>query len=154
LSNRFSLTHKNLSKLVNLLTSILFFHSLYIVLLGLLLLSPVALLSPFVIKLQVRLYCSISCSGCVVYRLNYLTLLVAHHVTSSPTINSPVSNISTSFFLKRFTFVFLLSLYSPTGYLRTDTSGCDNECSFRYLSPHFIQAIFFKFYLTYINKCL
>jgi len=45
----------NLSKLVNLLISALFFfHSLHIVVLGLLLISPlVALLSPLVLKLQI-----------------------------------------------------------------------------------------------------
>jgi len=46
-----SLTHLNLSKLVNFLTSALFFHSLHIAELGLPLLSPlVALLSPLVLK--------------------------------------------------------------------------------------------------------
>jgi len=41
----------NLSKLVNLLTSALFCHSLHIIVLGLLLLSPlVALHSPLVLK--------------------------------------------------------------------------------------------------------
>jgi len=45
-----------LSKLVNLLTSALFFHSLHIIVLGLLLLSPlVAFLSPLVLKLQIDL---------------------------------------------------------------------------------------------------
>jgi len=49
---------KNLSKLVNLLTSALFFHSLHILILGLLLLSlSVALLSYLVVlKLQTDLY--------------------------------------------------------------------------------------------------
>jgi len=47
----FSLSHINLSKLVNLLTSALFFRSLHIVVLGLPLLSLlVALLSPLVLK--------------------------------------------------------------------------------------------------------
>jgi len=51
-----SLSHINLSKLVNLLTSTLFFHSLHIVVLGLLLLSPlVALLSLLVLKYQIDL---------------------------------------------------------------------------------------------------
>jgi len=51
-----SLSHINLSKLANRLTSALFFHSLHIVVLGLLLLSPlVALLSPLVLKLQIDL---------------------------------------------------------------------------------------------------
>jgi len=44
-NTRFSLSHINLSKLVNLLTSVLFFHSLHIVVLGLPLLF--ALLLPF-----------------------------------------------------------------------------------------------------------
>jgi len=42
---RFSLSHINLSKLVSLLTSALFFHSLHIVVLGLPLLSPLFALS-------------------------------------------------------------------------------------------------------------
>jgi len=43
--------HINLSKLVNLLTFALFFHSLHIVLRGLFLLTPlVVLLSPLVLK--------------------------------------------------------------------------------------------------------
>jgi len=50
-NTKFSLKHINLSKLVNLLTTALFFHSLHIVVLGLPLLSPlVALLSPLVLK--------------------------------------------------------------------------------------------------------
>jgi len=50
-NTKFSLTHINISKLVNLLTSALFFHSLRIVVLGLPNLSPlVALLSPLVLK--------------------------------------------------------------------------------------------------------
>jgi len=48
---KFSVSHINLSKLVNLLTSTLFFRSLHIVVLGLPLLSLlVALLSPLVLK--------------------------------------------------------------------------------------------------------
>jgi len=43
---------------------------------------------------------------------------VAHHNTPSPTLNSPVYDLSTSLFLKKlkpisFTALFLLSLYSP-----------------------------------------
>jgi len=50
-NTRFSLSHINLSKLVNLLICALFFDSLHIVVLGLPLLSPlVALLSPLVLK--------------------------------------------------------------------------------------------------------
>jgi len=50
-SIRFFLSHINLLKLVNLLTSTLLFHSLHIVLLGLFLLSHlVVLLSPLVLK--------------------------------------------------------------------------------------------------------
>jgi len=51
-----SLSHINLSKLVNLLTFVLFFHSLHIVVLSPPLLSPlVALLSPLVLKYQIDL---------------------------------------------------------------------------------------------------
>jgi len=53
-NTRFSLSHINLSKLVNLHTSALLFHSLHIVVLGLPLFSPlVALLSPLVLKYQI-----------------------------------------------------------------------------------------------------
>jgi len=53
-NKRLSLTHINLSKLVNFSTSALFFHSLHITVLGLLLLSPlIALLSSLVLKLQI-----------------------------------------------------------------------------------------------------
>jgi len=76
-NTRFSLSHINLSKLVNLLTSALLFHSLHIVLLGLLLLSPlVVLLSPLVLKLQtdliiiLLLFC-----GTASHRI-YVTLLI------------------------------------------------------------------------------
>jgi len=52
----YNLSHINLSKLVNLLTSALFFHSLNIVVLGLPLLSPsIALLSPLVLKYEIDL---------------------------------------------------------------------------------------------------
>jgi len=51
INERISLTHINLSKLVSLLTSALFFHSLHIVVLSLPLLSPlVAIFSPLVLK--------------------------------------------------------------------------------------------------------
>jgi len=52
---RFSLSDINLSKLVSLLTSALFFHSLHIVIFGLLFSPLVALLSPLVLKLQTDL---------------------------------------------------------------------------------------------------
>jgi len=46
----------NLSKLVNILTFALFFHSLHIVVLGLLIVSPlVTLFSPLVLKYQIDL---------------------------------------------------------------------------------------------------
>jgi len=82
----------NLSKLVNLLTSALCFHSLHIVVLGLLLLSPlVALLSPLVLKLRID-------SAPVLWNSLPSDLRhIAHHVTPSPTLNSPVSDISISF---------------------------------------------------------
>jgi len=53
---------------------------------------------------------------------------VANHVILSPILDSPVSDLSTPHFLKKLkthllSFPFLLRLYSPIGYLRTDISG-------------------------------
>jgi len=74
----------NLSKLVNLLTSALFIHSLHIVVLGLLLLSPVdALLSRLnSLKIAIRSYYH---SAPVLWNNLPSDLRhVAHHVTPSP----------------------------------------------------------------------
>jgi len=105
-------------------------YIIHIVVLGLPLLSSlVALLSPLDLKLQtdriiiLHLFC-----GTVSHRI------YAHHVTLSPILNSPVSDLSLIFqplffFNSKipisFTVLFLLSLYSPKGYLRTDISDID-----------------------------
>jgi len=72
-----SLSQINLSNLVNLLTSALFLHSLHIVVLGLLLLSPLfALLSPLVLKLQIDLIIILLLFCRKVSHLIYVTLLI------------------------------------------------------------------------------
>jgi len=78
-NTRFSLLHINLWKLVNHLTSTLFVHTLNIVLLGLLFLSPLlVLLSPLVLK------CKQICS-CFVEQSQSDLLYVAHRVIPSST---------------------------------------------------------------------
>jgi len=97
---KFSQSHINLEKLFNLLTSALFFHSLHFVVLGLLLLLPLAvILSPLVLKLQIDLFIIVlQLCGTVSHSdLRH----VAHHVTPLPTLNSPVSDLSTYLFLKK-----------------------------------------------------
>jgi len=95
---RFSLSHINLSKLVNIFTSTLFFNFLNIVLFGLLSSPLVVLLSTLVIKLQsdhyiiLLLFCGTDCNRIYV---------VAHHVTLSRIFNSIVSDFSTSLFLEK-----------------------------------------------------
>jgi len=114
-----SLAYKiNLSKLVNHLTSALFFHSHYIVLLDLLLLSPlVVLLSPLVIKLQTYLYFILLLLCGTVCRLIYTSLCLSRH--SFAYIKLTLSLIFQDlFFLKilnthLFHCFFLFSLYSP-----------------------------------------
>jgi len=113
---RFSLSHIYLSKLVNLLTSALFFHALHIVILGLLLLSPlVALLSP--LKIANRsynhsapaLWNNLPSTSCCSPRHSFFYVKLAC---------SPVSDLSTSPFLNKlktylFILPFLLCMYSP-----------------------------------------
>jgi len=77
-STRSCFSHINLSKLVNLLTSALIVHSLHIVLLSLLLLSPlVALLSPFVLKLPTHLSIILLMFCGTVCHLIYVALLIS-----------------------------------------------------------------------------
>jgi len=121
LSARFSL-----SQLVNLVTSALFVHAIHILLLVFLLLSTlVALLTHLVLKLQTYL---ISFCSCFVEQSLSDLRHVAHHVSPSPILNSPVSHLSTSLFLKMLKahlfhcFFLLYSLYSPICYLGTDIS--------------------------------
>jgi len=73
-----SLPHINLSKLVNLLTSALFFHSLHIVVLGLPLLSPlVVLLSPLVLNEQLDLSSILLLFYGTISNLIYVRLFIA-----------------------------------------------------------------------------
>jgi len=132
-NTRFSLSHTNLSKLVNLLTSALLFHSFHIVLFGLLLLSPlVAFLLPFVLKLQIE--------------HSFILLLplqrhIDHRVTHSPILNSQVSDLTTSLFLKKITSShcsFSSLVCTRLGYIRTDLSGIDQASLF-----HLIHNSFF-----------
>jgi len=115
-NTRLSLSHINLSKPVNLLTSALFFHSLHIVYSVFLYytLSHPSLTSR--LKIANR-----SCyQSALVLRNNLPSRLrqVVHHVTPSPILNCPVSDLSTSLFLKKlkthlFTLPFLHCMYSP-----------------------------------------
>jgi len=111
-----SLSHTNLSKLVILLTGALFFHPLHIVVLGLLLLSPLVVILTSRLKIANRSYYY---SAAVLWNNLPSDLChVPYHVTPSPILNSPVSDLSTSHFLKKlkafsFTLPFLLSLYLP-----------------------------------------
>jgi len=106
----------NICKLVNLLTSAFFSHSLQIVLLDLLLISIVAPFSPLVFKLQTDLS-FIQLLFCGTNSHHSELRHVAYHVTPSPILNSSVSNLSTTLSWKLkthlFTVLFLLSLYSP-----------------------------------------
>jgi len=88
-------------RVFNLLTSSLIFRSLHIVLLGLLLVSPlVALLSPPSFKLaNISVYHS---DPDLWNSLSTDLRHVAQHITHSPILNSAVSDLSTSFFLKNF----------------------------------------------------
>jgi len=78
---------------------------------------------------------------------------VAHHVTPSPVLNSPVSDLSTSLFLKNlkpisFTLPFLFSLYrlSQDWYLRYWPSFVISSYThFAIIHPHFIHTIFILF---------
>jgi len=146
-------------KLVNFLTSALFFipFTLFYSIFFSYHLSLVALL---VSKLQtdlsiiLLLFCGTVCR---------LISHIAYHITpspSTPTLNSPVSDLSTTFILeqqlKPISSINLLlrSLCSPIGYLRLDISGIDQasyfiSCSFRYIiHHHYIHPILL--YLTRI----
>jgi len=80
------------------LRSLLSFHSLHIVLLGLLLPSPlVALLSPLVLKYQIDLIIILLLLYGTISHLIKVTLLI----TSLFIQYSPVSDLSTSLFLKK-----------------------------------------------------
>jgi len=125
----------NLTGLVNLLTSTLVCLSLQIVLLGILIVSPLLTL-----LLPVAFYLS----ALVLWNsIPYVLRHVAHRVTSSLTLNAPVSDLSTSPFLKiiitySLTVLFLLSLQSP------DIS-CNDQASslhthFAIIHPHFIHV--------------
>jgi len=90
-----SLSQINLSKVVKLFTSALFFHTLHIVVLGHLLSSPFTLNRPSLtsrLKIANRSHYH---SAPVLWN-NLPNDHVAHHVTPSPVLNSPVSDLSTS----------------------------------------------------------
>jgi len=105
-------SHINLSKLVNLLTFALFFPSLHIVLLGLLLLSPYSCHS-LISRLKIA-NSSLYHSAPVLWNnLPSDIRHIAHHVTSSPTLNSPVSDLSTSPFLTKLKTHFFHCSFPP-----------------------------------------
>jgi len=112
-NTRFSLSHINLSQLVNLLTSALVFHSLHNVLLGILLLSYLsrpALTSRLkIVNRSFYYFAPVSWN-----RLPSDLRHVARHVTASPVLNSPVSDLSTSrfhphFIHANFSFIWFVS---------------------------------------------
>jgi len=128
-STRFS----HLFKSFNLFTSDLFFHSINFVLLGLLLLSPLSSLSHSRLTFANRsFYYS---APVLFYGLPPDLRHVAHHATSSPTFNSPVSDPSTwyLFLIKLNTHLFhcsfFLSMYH-IGYFRTDIYGNNHTSLF------------------------
>jgi len=100
-NTRFSLSHINLSKLVNLLTSALFFHFLHIDVLGLPLLSPFSRPS-LTSRLNIANRPKSFYHSAPVSWSNLPSHLrqVVHHVTPSIP-NSLVSDLSTSLFLKK-----------------------------------------------------
>jgi len=125
---RESLSHINLSKLVNILTSALFFHSLHIVVLGLPLLSPlVALLSPLVLKWQKDLSIILLLFYGTIFHLVYVSLFITSLLlfqTRLCLIFQPVFSLTSSkLFLPPLVCIYL-------GYLRTDIAGIDQASSF------------------------
>jgi len=116
-NTRFSLSHINLSKLVNLLTSALFFHSLPIVVLGLPFISPsIALLSPLVLKYQIDLSTILLLFYGIISHLIYVRKFITSPLLLFQTrlcpIFQPLFSLR-SYKLISFTLPFLLSLYSP-----------------------------------------
>jgi len=86
---------------------------------------------------------------------------VAHHVTPSPLLNSPFSDLSASLFLKMlkpisFTVPFLHSLYSRIGYLRTDIYGINQASLFHLtlISLSFTVISFKPVFRLFDCKCL
>jgi len=76
-NTRFSFTHITILKLVNLLISALFFHSMHIVLLDLLLFSPLVVsLPPLVLNLQTDLIIILLLFCGTVSHLIYFTLVI------------------------------------------------------------------------------
>jgi len=126
----------------------------------LLLLSPsVALLSPLVSKLQT--YLSIIHSAHVMWNSLLSDVRhVAHPVIHSPKLNSPVSDVSTSIFLKKLKTHLCRCSYPiisiHLGYLRTDISGIDQASLFHLIltSLSFIHSFMPFFILFYNSNCL
>jgi len=84
-----SLSHMNLSILVNLFTSALFFYSLHIVLVGHLLIYAPSPLTSICKVSDVTIILHMFCGS-----LPYDLRNIAHHVTHTTMLNSPVSDLS------------------------------------------------------------
>jgi len=151
---KFSLSHINLSQLVNLLTSALFFHSLHIVVMGLPLLSPfVDLLSPLVSQYQIDL--SIILQFLLLfYRTIFHLIYVRLFTTSLLLFQTRLCLIFQPLFSWRswklisFALPFLLSLYLPRlsqdWYLRYWPSFIfSSHTHFTIIHRHIIHANFY-----------
>jgi len=126
---RLSFSHTNLSKLVNLLTSALFFHRCTQSS-SLITLSCPSFASHLIIANRIYYHSASVLWNSLPSDLRH----VAHHVNPSPIINSRVSDLSTSLFFKVINpslSLFLSSfIYIHLGYLRTDISGIDHASLF------------------------
>ena len=157
LSTQFRLSHINLSKLVSLLISVLFFLTHLIVQLARypLLSSPLIVPRHFSSKNHKQVFLSF-CSCLVEHFASWsIRQLSYHHPSSQPICNSPVSALSSSLFLKKLKtdlFNFLLSLYSPglplDWYLwYWPSSVTSSHTHFVIIHLHFIYACFLFFEL-------
>jgi len=158
-----SLSHIKLSKLVNLLTSTPFFHSLHIVVvLCLPLLSPfVALLSPLVLKYQIDLSIILLLFYGTIFHFIYVRLFITSLLLLFQTrlclIFQPLFSL-TCWKPISFTLTFLLSLYSPrlsqNWYLRYWPSFVfSSSTHLAIIHCHIIHANFYVIWLASVyNK--
>jgi len=136
------------SKLISLLTSAILFYSPHIFILGRLSVShSVALFWPLVLKLQIDPYSVPNLWNSLIRSTSPCSSSLSFTYIK---LNSPVSDLSTSLFLKNerpisFTLLFFLSLYSPRlsldWYIRYWPSFVDSyHPHFAIIHRHFIHA--------------